>query len=321
MIYRHTLLFLTMPKTAFLINCNIPKWEKMMNQIERTFQDIPHQIFLSEYAGHLPLLAIEAIQQGYNNLIVAGGDGSINELVNGVIDSQTIENTTDWDNLLKITLGIIPFGTGNDFVKSLQQNLSLSQLKSSILHHQRKNVDIGIAEFQNKENQTSQRYFINITDVGMGGIVAVELDKGLKFLPKSIRYKYHIAKTFLTYKKSEVKITAENYEYQGKVMNVIFANGKFFGNGLGIAPEAELEDGLVDLVILGDVSIIDYLSNLAQVTQCKKLNHPQVFYHKTKEIKVESSNNEDLPIDMDGEFIGYAPLKIINLSKRIYFYC
>lgn len=309
-----------MNKIAFLINCSIPKLEKMVLQIENVFQEIPYQIFLSEFSGHITQLAIDAIQQGCKSLIIAGGDGSVNELVNGLIAAQTSKNSIDWNKISECTLGILPMGTGNDFVKSLDISLNLDTLKSLILQNKRKIIDIGLAEFTDKKQQDAHRYFINITDVGMGGIVVAQLEKGSSFLSKSNRYKLQIAKTFLTYKKSEIKITAENYEFQGKVMNVILANGKYFGNGLGIAPEADLQDGLLELVVLGDIGIMDYLLNLSQVKKCKKIDHSQVFYQKTKEINITSADNRDLPIDMDGEFVGYAPLKIINLSKRIYFY-
>lgn len=309
-----------MNKIAFLINCSIPKWEKMVLQIENVFQEIPYQIFLSEFSGHITQLAIDAIQQGCKSLIIAGGDGSVNELVNGLIAAQTSKNSIDWNKISECTLGIIPMGTGNDFVKSLDISLNLDTLKTLILQNKTKIIDIGLAEFTDKKQQDAHRYFINITDVGMGGIVVAQLEKGSSFLSKSNRYKLQIAKTFLTYKKSEIKITAENYEFQGKVMNVILANGKYFGNGLGIAPEADLQDGLLELVVLGDIGIMDYLLNLSQVKKCKKIDHSQVFYQKTKEINITSADNRDLPIDMDGEFVGYAPLKIINLSKRIYFY-
>lgn len=309
-----------MHRIAFLINCSIPKWEKVVNQIEKTFEDLPHQIILSEYSGHISKLTIEVIQQGYKSIVVAGGDGSVNELVNGLIAAHTSNNSPDWDKISEYTLGIIPMGTGNDYVKTLYPTLNLKSLKSFILENQRRVVDIGLAEFTDKKGQSAQRYFINITDVGMGGVVVAGLENGSKYFSKPTRYTYQIAKTFLTYKKSEVKVTTDDYRFEGKVMNVILANGKYFGNGLGIAPEADLQDSLFELVILGDLGFIDYLNNLNKVKKCKKLQHQQVFYQKTKEVNIVSTDNEKLPIDMDGEFVGFAPLKIINLSKRIYFY-
>lgn len=309
-----------MHRIAFLINCSIPHWEKTVSQIEKTFEEIPYQIFLSEYSGHVNELVIKAVRQDFKSLVVAGGDGSVNELVNGLVAAHTTQGSTDWNKMSDYTLGIIPMGTGNDFVKSMSKNLNLQNFKSLILQNQRTIVDIGLAEFTDKNQEATKRYFINITDVGMGGVVVAGLEKGSKLLSKSIRYNIQIAKTFFTYKKSEVKITTDNYSFQGKVMNVILANGKYFGNGLGIAPEAELQDGLLELVILGDIGIIDYLTNLSQVKKCKKLDHPQVFYQKTNEVNIVSADNRELPIDMDGEFVGYAPLKILNLSKRIYFY-
>lgn len=309
-----------MQKTAFLINCSIPHWEKTVQQIGITFKEFPHIVLLSKYSGHISHLAVDAIQEGCQNLVVAGGDGSINELVNGLVASQTTQNITDWAKVADYTLGIIPMGTGNDFVKTIAKDINLENLKTYILQNKRTVSDIGLAEFTDKKQQAAYRYFINITDVGMGGVVVAELEKGSQYFSKASRYNFQIAKTFFTYKKSEVKISSENFNFQGKVMNVILANGKYFGNGLGISPESDLQDGLLDLVILGDIGILDYVVNLGKVKKCQKVSHKQVFYQKTKEINITSADNRSLPIDMDGEFVGYAPLKIINLSKRIYFY-
>lgn len=310
-----------MSHVAFLLNCNIPQWKNIASQIDMVFSNDPHKKYLSQYAGHLPLLVKEAIDEGYTNIIVAGGDGSVNELVNGLIQANTVAGKADWDKIRNFRLGIIPMGTGNDLCKTLKISSSLKDLKQLISNNSTTCTDVGKAQFTDKNGQDSSRYFINITDVGMGGIIVENLEKESSLLSKSVRYQIQIAKTFFTYKKSLVNVFNSSIQYQGKAMNVIVANGKFFGNGLGIAPEADAQDGLLDIVILGDISIMDYLTHLGKVKKCQKLSHPEVFYHQTDEINITSADKRDLPIDMDGEFVGYAPLKIINLPQRLHFYC
>ncbi|MCO5232737.1 MAG: YegS/Rv2252/BmrU family lipid kinase [Chitinophagales bacterium] len=309
-----------MADIAFFINKSIAKWEKTVNQIQEVFSDSNISILYTEYSGHLPVLVESAIQQGYKNLIVAGGDGSINELLNGLVNTFTDSERIDWEKISEYTLGIIPSGTGNDFCKTLKCPMDLVGLKAKIDLQQKKLIDIGQAEFTNKNLQDAKRYYINITDVGMGGDVVSKLEKERKILPKALRYQVVILKTFFTYQKSQVRITGKDYSFEGKIMNVVVANGKYFGNGLGVAPTAELQDGLMDIVVLGDLGIWDYLTHLGQVKDCKTIEHQHVQYHQANEISITSSDNRQLPVDMDGEFIGYAPLKIINLSQRVYFY-
>ncbi|MCO5231885.1 MAG: YegS/Rv2252/BmrU family lipid kinase [Chitinophagales bacterium] len=318
--YKVSSLHLNMADIAFFINKNIKKWEKTVFDIKEVFSDFNIGFFYTEYSGHLPDLVQSAIQQGYHSLIVSGGDGSINELLNGLIGAYSDSSRTDWDKIAEHTLGIIPSGTGNDFCKSLKCPMDLTGLKEKINQQKRKLIDIGLAEFKDKNQLDSKRYYVNITDVGMGGDVVAKLEKERKVLPKALRYQTVILKTFFTYQKSQVKITSGDFSFEGKIMNVVVANGKYFGNGLGVAPTAELQDGLMDIVVLGDLGIWDYLTHLGQVKNCEVLNHRHVKYHKSKEVVITSSDNRQLPVDMDGEFIGYAPLKIINLSQRIYFY-
>ncbi len=310
-----------MSHIAFLLNCNIPQWKNVAAQIDAVFSNDTYQKYLSEYAGHLPELVKEAVHAGYKKIVVAGGDGSVNELINGLAEAFTHNNITDWEKIKEFKLGIIPMGTGNDLCKTLKISSSLKDLKQSIDKDRVTLTDIGSAEFSDKNKQAKQRYFANITDVGMGGVIVENLEKDNSLFSKSVRYRIQIAKTFFTYKKSLVNVHHQDIQYQGKAMNVIVANGKYFGNGLGIAPEAELNDGLMDIVILGDIGVLDYLKHLGTVKKCQRLSHPEVFYYKSEEISITSADERELPIDMDGEFIGYAPLKIINLSRRIHFYC
>lgn len=308
-----------MSPIGFFLNGNIPQWKKVAQDVEKIFSDIPHKIYISEYAGHLPKLVQHAIEEGSTKLIVAGGDGSVNELVNGLMNS--IHSNSTKLQISDFRLGIIPMGTGNDFCKTLNCAQNISELKEQISLDNIQSVDCGKAHYFNENQEPTTRYYINITDVGMGGEVVEQLAKSTSIFSKSAQYQIQILKTFFTYKKSSV-IVKKNNEllYQGKAMNVVVANGKYFGNGLGIAPEAQLNDGQMEVIVLGDITTLDYLTHLSKVKKCNKLSHPQVFYYQSDIVEITSADERRLAIDMDGEFVGYAPLKIINLSQQLYFY-
>jgi len=99
------------------------------------------------------------------------------------------------------------------------------------------------------------------------------------------------------------------------------ANGRFFGNGLGIAPEASVTDGKFDIVIIGDITLMDYFKNLGKVKRSEKLIHPKVQYHRLQKVSIQAKEDRSITIDMDGEFIGHAPMTLECLAQRICLIC
>lgn len=98
-------------------------------------------------------------------------------------------------------------------------------------------------------------------------------------------------------------------------MSVCMANGKFFASGLAIAPDAQMDDGAAELVIIGNVGILDFLGHLLQLRRGERLKHSQIHYYKTDRCEIYSESG--MPIDIDGEFVGYTPLKMEILPKRV----
>ena len=104
-------------------------------------------------------------------------------------------------------------------------------------------------------------------------------------------------------------------------MSINLANGKYYGSGLGIAPNAELDSGNLEVVILANISILDYIRHLSQVRKCQLLDHPEVHYYSMPAIDIESTDGRPHPIDMDGEFIGFTPMKVKKLKQVLPFLC
>ncbi|MBK7638637.1 MAG: YegS/Rv2252/BmrU family lipid kinase [Bacteroidetes bacterium] len=315
-----------MSKIAFLINRLIKNYDAILKDIQNTFAETDYQLYFSDFSGHLVDLAQKALKDGKNTIITVGGDGTHNEVINGVLAHFKIGNNSeiesyDLENLKKIRLGLYPAGTGNDFSKSINIKPNSLQLKNEIANGKSRLLDLGWTSFTDKQNKPTNRFFINITDVGMGGEVARKLENKIPLLSNKTQYAIRIVSTFLTYKKASIQAKSENYDWKGQVMNFIVANGKWFGNGLGVAPDAVLDDGFFEIAILGDIGLLDYLKHLDTVKKGEKVIHPEVNYNRFKEITITSGDGSSVPIDMDGEFVGYAPLTLKNIPQTINFIC
>jgi diacylglycerol kinase (ATP) len=312
-----------MKKIAFIVNSTISRLDHRIRQIEQTFNGLDFKIFKSEYKGHISVLAEIAVKNGFENIISVGGDGSANECLNGMIKAFQMSpkmsqpENYHWEALRNITLGILPFGTGNDFVKSLRENWNIKNLLESIKANNTSIIDIGHASFISKNHQDTTRFFLNITDLGMGGTIVRHMENKNSFLSGNILYSYAILKGFLNYKKTEMKCYNEEFCQEGKFISFVVANGKYFGSGLGIAPQAILDDGLLDIVILKNISIADYILNLGKLRSCKMISHPEVSYHRCQSISILPVVSENMAIDMDGDFVGYAPVRLTVLHKKL----
>jgi diacylglycerol kinase family enzyme len=279
-----------MDNITFLVNGTFKNKAKVIENIRKVFSQNDIEIVESQHKEHLTELAYRTVTKGITKLVVVGGDGSTNEVVNGIAKyaKDTTLNTYNWEKIEGIKLGILPCGTGNDFTKTIHITNDMDRLKTLLDLDQYQKCDIGSVDFLDKNQKPAQRFFMNITDVGMGGIVVEKLEKKMPFFSRSFRYNLSISSTFLSYDKALVR--------------------------------AESKDGKFNIVILGNINFIDYMKNLNEVKKCKLIHHEEVKYFTTDELQVNSPNHTSLPIDMDGEFIGYAPLQARNISKVINIY-
>ena len=102
-------------------------------------------------------------------------------------------------------------------------------------------------------------------------------------------------------------------------MSIVVANGKFFGSGLGVAPDAVIDDGLFELVTLADINMMDYIKNIGRIRSSEKLSHPEVTYHRVKKVVLEPLDGQPLPIDMDGDFGGFCPMTLECVQQVLSF--
>jgi diacylglycerol kinase (ATP) len=296
-------------KIYFIIHGKIFGRLKLLREIDRTFRK--EFVVIKEVTSetrNAEFIANEAINEGVDYLIAVGGDGTINQVANAYLHSAVGR---------EIPIGIIPVGRGNDFVKSLGVKKDLNSLLQAIQNNRIQAIDIGLLTFQNNDQKPINRFFINIADIGLGGLATQTVNSSPKFLGPDLTYAWAIFKSLISFRSQKVKINTPDWSFEGAVMSVCMANGKYFGSGLCIAPEAKLNDGIAEIVLIGNVSIWDYIKKISKLKKGKKIIHPEVFYKKAKSCVIES--HQPMPIDLDGDFVGCTPLKMEMIREKIKF--
>jgi YegS/Rv2252/BmrU family lipid kinase len=233
-----------------------------------------------EYTSR-PCQAIEIADrasQKFECIVAVGGDGTINEVVNGIIGK-------------KVKLGIIPTGSGNDYVKVLNIPLPVQQAFESLLRYKSRIVDAGKA---------GEVYFANGLGIGFDAWVVITSQRVTKLRGSAI-YLYSVLRTMYSYKSPWMRLNYNNTTLEDKMFMITVGNGVSLGGGFKLTPFAKLDDGLFDLNIVRDLSKFEIIQNLVGVYSGKHIHMPQVRTGRTAQILIES--DQDLAAHVDGELI------------------
>lgn len=265
------------------------------------------EFFYTEWRKHAIGLAKQATTNGCDYLIAVGGDGTLNEVVNGIFKSDKAADQYP-------VLGLLPYGSANDFARTARLSNSIEELLELIESKTIQKIDVGRILL----HQTQEKlFFINIAGIGLGPEVVQSLEQSSSPLGPGFNYFKHIIKSFFSYTNKEVSCESDTWQWQGKLLQMAVANGRFFGNAIHIAPGARLTDGHFQIVIFGDLSIWDYLKNFSNLKKGKQIMHPQINYHYGKQLILYSG--DACAIEVDGEYVGLAPASISILPKAISF--
>jgi YegS/Rv2252/BmrU family lipid kinase len=261
----------------------------------KSIADYDLSVVYTQYAGEAGKLSSKAVSDGVEVIVSAGGDGTHNECVNGYLKAKG-----------QVPMTFLAMGTGNDFVKSLFQSGSWQEAHQLILKRKWNSIDIGTMKFLNPLGIEEERYFINVMDIGLGGEVVQKIAKSSRRWGSFLTYQKAVISSLLQYQKTTVDFRLDGADYSGVTLMLACANARWFGSGLGIAPMASLVDGKFTVVHIGEINLIDYLFQLPKVRRSVVLKHPRIQYFQAKEIAVDSIG---LPVDCDGEFIGFTPIQ------------
>ena len=280
---------------------HLPEIESLLRKY-----NIPYKIFISKYPGHSIHITQKALLSGIKKFIAIGGDGSLNEIVNGIFSQKKIPSK-------QCTLAAIPVGTGNDWARNNRLGKSYEEAIQAIAENSRYLHDIGSATFQ-ENNKKTRRYFINFAGIGFDSAVVANMTSR-KF--GSLSYLAAILKTFLFYKGTPMQITVNGKSFQKDAFVLMTALGKYCGGGMFLAPRSIPNDGVFDVTLVKSLSRIHLLFSIPQIYNGSILNHSRVERFQCRSIQVESSSN--IRIEADGELLGSPPVlyEIMKQSLKV----
>ncbi|QXP63787.1 diacylglycerol kinase family protein [Polaribacter sp. HaHaR_3_91] len=284
-------------------NRNFSKQWKEIQQLLNN-KKIDFSFAFTKFSKHEIELVDTAIQQGFRNIISIGGDGTLHNVVNGIM-TQRYAKTSD------ITIAVIPQGTGNDWIKTY--NIPNSVKKAIEIIH-KKNIilqDIGVLKTDNRTV-----FFNNVAGLGYDGYIVNKL-KTLKSFG-SLAYILSGIAGLLLYKKTVFKIIFDDKILETNCLMTVFGICKFSGGGMQFTKNVNSTDGLLDITIAKNLTILDLILNLPKLYSGKIVDHKKLETYKTKAIRVVPKTAKPF-IQADGEIIGTGEVHVKIIEKAINF--
>jgi YegS/Rv2252/BmrU family lipid kinase len=275
--------------------------------------------FLKEFKYEFtekPLQATEisraAIKDGSELIVGIGGDGTVNEIANGFYEGNNFINP-------QTVLGIIPSGRGSDFSRSLNIAPGIKNALRVITEGPSRSIDIGRIQYLDHFGVDQERFFLNISDFGLGGEVVKRMDQN-RLKRKASSYLKCTLAAFLQYRNKKVQLLIDDTDIpDGEYLIGAVSNGRIFGKGMKIAPQAKLDDGLFDVVLIKGMKALEFCVNAWRVYAGTHLSHSKISIIRGRKIQaIPFKGEQDVLIEVDGEQVGKLPATFDIVSKRIY---
>jgi YegS/Rv2252/BmrU family lipid kinase len=250
-------------------------------------------------------LARRARAEQVDALVVVGGDGTVNEVVHGFLDG-------DGRACSGPPLCFIPAGTGGDFRKTFHWDHSISAAVERLRRNQKQPLDLGLVELTRLDGSTERRAFANILSFGVGGLTDQLVNAGPKWIGGKAAFFWGALRATLAYRPTPVEVRVDGEEWlAGAVLNVAVANGRYFGGGMKVAPEADPSDGLFDVVAITDRTKLEGIALAPRLYQGTHVGQPGVQSTRGRRIEARATRSSaEVLIDLDGEMPGRLPLAV-----------
>jgi YegS/Rv2252/BmrU family lipid kinase len=238
-------------------------------------------------------------------VVAVGGDGTLNEVVNGLVRAGA---TTE--------LATIPIGTGMDFVRTYGIPTRFEDAVRVAREGRARPIDVGRVSYRTWDGAEAERHFANVASVGMSAAVAQRANGMSKAMGGRATFFYALVRVFLEWENTVVSVELDGGQRrEARMHDVIVANGRYHGGAMRLAPEARPDDGLFDVVLIGDVSKVDFVTTSPKIYNGKYLEHAKVELLRSAAVAVDAP--ERLPIELDGEQVGTTPVRFEVVPRAV----
>jgi diacylglycerol kinase (ATP) len=295
------------PRTIVIVN---PKsqggrlgrqWNSMAETLTRAFA---YEHVETKGPGDATMLAREALRGGADRIVAIGGDGTINEVVNGFFDEQGVAIKPG------ASFALIPFGTGGDFRRTMGIPLETVDAAAIIKANKTKKIDVGKLQLTTRDGKPRLRMFINIASFGVSGVVDRLVNESGKKLGR-LSFMLATARATWSYTNQRVQLIFDgdaSTRVEATINTVAVANGKFFGGKMKVAPDAEVDDGLFDVISMGDLNFGDLLKSGRRLYEGTHISMDKVSTRRAKKVEAQPIDPKSIvELDVDGEAPGLLP--------------
>jgi diacylglycerol kinase (ATP) len=293
-------------KLTFILNPNAAMGavSKVWPRIEALAKDRlgSFQALYTAGPGDATNLTRQALREGTEIVVCIGGDGTLNEVVNGFMQEGGPVRQDAF-------LAFIPMGTGCDFIRTVCIPRDPNRVFDLILDSRVRAIDLGLLRYRDHHGRPSSRYFHNLTSFGLGGEVDERVNRTTKALGGFVSFIWATLISLLIYDRKRVHLTVDNsFDQEVMTWNIAVANGQYHGGGMRVAPAAAADDGLFHITVIGDLSLPQVFLNLPKLYNGKILEVNKVFSLTGK--RIEAHSDQRVLLDVDGEQPGQLPVSI-----------
>jgi diacylglycerol kinase (ATP) len=293
-------------KTVFVVNPHAgngatgKEWPRIKNRATDLLG--PFDYCITAGPGDATRMTRDHLLKGADRIICVGGDGTLNEVVNGFFDENTPLGKS-------AVLGFVPNGTGCDFCRTIPIPTGLEASLETIRQGHTRTIDLGLIRYRDHEGHTRTRYFHNIASFGLGGEVDDRVNKTSKACGPFVTFIWGTLASLFAYGKKRIRIQVDAEAGQTvDVLNIAVANGRYHGGGMLVAPDAATDDGLFDVTIIGAMSLPLVFWHLPKLYTggIKRIRQVSM----TTGRRVTASSDERVLLDIDGEQPGTLPAEL-----------
>jgi YegS/Rv2252/BmrU family lipid kinase len=276
-------------------------WEALAGALR--IEGVAFEAAVTRQAGDGEALAAAAVRKGFRRLLAVGGDGTLNEVLNGALQASPAEAG-------QLVLAVAPFGTGNDWARERAVPREPLALARCLARGRSAPCDVGVIDFT--DSQAPQRHFINVAGAGIDAHVLAALPTGRA---RRLAYLFGVLRALMTFRPPDFDLQAQGIRERGPRLLALAANGRFCGNGMRLAPDARPDDGLLDVVSIAPLPVLSALRRLPRLFDGRLARERWVRTARAGSLEIRAE--PAAAVEADGQIVGVTPVRIRVLPAAI----
>jgi YegS/Rv2252/BmrU family lipid kinase len=264
------------------------------------------ETLISTAQGEVATLTERAVAEGAALVIAVGGDGTVYEAVNGLMRSGAAG---------EVELALVPRGTGTDFVRTFGIPRDVERALAIARDGTARPVDVGLARYTAWDGTPAESWFANFGGAGISGAIARRANATSKAAGGRMSFMWATVAVFARWRSSEVAVTVDGDRHEGTMLEILATIGVYAAGGMRVTPDAAPDDGLFDVMEIGDVSKLDFLTTFPKIYRGRHVSHPKIQIRRGARVEIDAP--QPLPIALDGEQPGTTPVTFEVVPRAI----